>query len=129
MNLLLRNGADVAATDARGNTAMHIAASHGKMDSISALIGAGANVGSKNGEGLVPMLYAPKPGPELFSLLARRAAKNAARGLESFGLTAGVKARRIRLRLSPAAFTMAPTRHGALPADHAPSARYKVKEG
>lgn len=128
MNLLLRKGTNFAATDARGSTAMHVAAFHGRIDSIAALVDAGTSVASKNSEGLVPMLLAPSSGPDPFSLFDRSAVKNAARGLESFGLDAGVEAHRVRLRLSPAAFTVAPTRHCALPAGHAPSVRYKVKE-
>eukprot|EP00903_Cladosiphon_okamuranus_P020152 g18501.t1 len=129
LHLLVRNGADLSATDARGNTAMHIAAFHGKLESISALIDAGANVASKNDEGCVPMLLAPNLGPDLFALLARGAAKNSARGLPSFGLDVGVEGDRVPLRLSPDTFTVAPNRHGGLPAVHAPSVRYKVKGG
>lgn len=131
LHLLLRNGADAAATDARGNTAMHVAAFHGNLDSIEALIDAGASVAAKNHEGLVPVMLAPSPSPTLLALLARGASKNASRGLESFGLDAAVEARRVRLRLSSSVFTaVVPAGHGALAAvGQAPHVRFKAKEG
>ena len=132
LNLLLRHGASALATDARGNTAMHVAAYHGKLGAVEALIDAGGSVSAKNDEGLVPVLLASDPGhPALWALLVRGAAKNAARGLESFGLGVGaeVEAPRVRLRLSPSAFSPAPVKHDASapgPAGRSPCVRYIV---
>lgn len=137
LNLLLRHGVDVTATDLRGNTAMHVAAYHGKLSAIETLVDAGGSVSAKNEEGLVPMLLSPDPDhPALWALLVRGAAKNAARGLPSFGLGvgAGVEAPRVRLQLSPAAFSPAPVaRDGLAPGPagggRAPCVRYSMKEG
>lgn len=112
---------------------MHVASYYGKLGAVEALIDAGAIVAAKNDEGLVPLMLAPNPGAADLALLARGAAKNAARGLESFGLDVGVKARRVRLRLSPDAFSPAPIGHDvAVPVAAgraAPCLRYKLKEG
>eukprot|EP00752_Nemacystus_decipiens_P008503 g7594.t1 len=134
LNMLLKHGADPMAADSLGNTAMHVAAYHGQLGAVETLVDAGGNVAAKNAWGLVPTLVARDPGhPALLALLARGAMKNSRRGLPSFGLDARVEAPRVRLRLSPDAFTpVNDTRHDESvpgPAGHPPNVRYRAKEG
>ena len=46
--MLIEKGADVNATDSKGNTALHAAAVLGNEDSMKVLISAGADVNAEN---------------------------------------------------------------------------------
>jgi hypothetical protein len=49
--ILLENKADLEAIDAGGNTPLHYAAGYGRGNAVKALVRAGANVTTKNGDG------------------------------------------------------------------------------
>eukprot|EP00752_Nemacystus_decipiens_P008505 g7595.t2 len=132
--MLLKHGADPMAADSLGNTAMHVAAYHRQVGAVEALVDAGGNVAAKNAWGLVPTLVARDPGhPALLALLARGAANKARRGLPSFGLDARVDSPRVRLRLSPDAFTpVHDAEHDESvpgPPGHPPCVHYRAKKG
>ena len=51
VELLVRLGADVSATDEAGNTALHLSAANGHLDVVEFLVGAGLAVGAVNDAG------------------------------------------------------------------------------
>ena len=55
MQLLLRHDADYTVRDNRGNTALHLAASEGRLDVASMLLELGVDVDPKNNEGFTPL--------------------------------------------------------------------------
>jgi len=62
IRLLLQHGADVAAVDDVGYTALHASAGNGHLTATKMLTEAGANVDSPNEDGLTPLFYAAKAG-------------------------------------------------------------------
>ena len=60
---LLLEGADVAATDALGETALHSAARRFRVEAAAALIEAGAPLEARNGDGMTPLTLLASMGP------------------------------------------------------------------
>ena len=55
MEFMLAHGADVNATDSRGDTALHRAAYYGRKDMVALLLEYGARVNAQNEAGLTPL--------------------------------------------------------------------------
>lgn len=60
--MLIKNGANVSATDATGKTALHWAAQNGKENVAKLLIENGTNVDVMDKSGRTPLLVAAKHG-------------------------------------------------------------------
>jgi ankyrin repeat protein len=59
---LIRKGADVNAKNAKGETAMHFAASNGDLGVLKELLEAGAEVDIKSSIGQTPLFWAATAG-------------------------------------------------------------------
>lgn len=72
---LLDAGADVAAADNRGRSALHFAAAHGAADAVGLLLSLGADVAAADGRNWTPLHYAAESGSvAACSLLLRHGA-------------------------------------------------------
>ena len=54
---MLREGADVTARDGNGNSPLHLAALHGHLDRVRALLDRGADANATNIASATPLLY------------------------------------------------------------------------
>lgn len=54
---LIQAGLDAKAADAQGNTALHLAAAHGHLGALKALLAAGANATAENAAGDTPLIH------------------------------------------------------------------------
>jgi ankyrin repeat protein/mono/diheme cytochrome c family protein len=87
---LLKNKADVAARDAAGNTALHLAALNHDVAAVNALLAAGAEVDAKNKEEATPLLYGAGHAQIVRALLAKKADVNATSKMKNTPLLVAV---------------------------------------
>ncbi|MDQ6808327.1 MAG: ankyrin repeat domain-containing protein [Verrucomicrobiota bacterium] len=59
---LRENPAAAKTTDAKGNTALHMAALHGRAEAVHLLLRAGVSTDSTNAEGMTPLMMAAEGG-------------------------------------------------------------------
>ncbi len=76
-NRLLREGADVTARDADGNTPLHLATLHGSGDCVRALLDRGADANATNNVAATPLIYGITDPDIVQALLKQRADPNA----------------------------------------------------
>ncbi|PSN53791.1 hypothetical protein C0J52_06217 [Blattella germanica] len=62
LELLLKHGADLAACDRRGDTAVHCAASFNGVEQLKVLLNNGVNVNSRSAKGVTPLMEAARNG-------------------------------------------------------------------
>ena len=60
--IIRQNSSAVSAADAKGSTALHLAAFHDRADAARILLVAGAQVNARNAEGLTALMVAAKAG-------------------------------------------------------------------
>jgi RNA polymerase sigma factor (sigma-70 family) len=72
VELLLVDGLDVDAADARGRTLLSLAAQRGNVDAVELLIRHGANVNARDAAGVTPLGWAERAGQRAVAALLRR---------------------------------------------------------